>query len=103
MKEENGKKWHRPNKRMGKGRHTKEVTREGQQEDSMYSEPTGEEESDIENEISSLGQKQLRGKRKGVQAWRQIRHEEKTPSQIDQQFLVDHRAIMPVVAFMLCG
>lgn len=60
---------------MGKRRHTKEVPREDQQEDSIYSEPTGEEERNIENEISSLGQKQLKGKRKGVQAWRQIRHE----------------------------
>lgn len=67
---------------MGKGRHTKKL-REDQQEDSIYSEPIGEEENNTANEISSLGQKQLKGKRQKVQAWRQIRHEEKTPSQID--------------------
>lgn len=69
-----GRKWPRTNERMGKGRHTKEVTREDQKEDSIYSEPTGEE-NNTENEIRSLGHKQWKGKRKGGQAWRQIRHE----------------------------
>lgn len=48
---------------------------EDQQEDSIHSEPIGEEENNIANETSSLGQKQLKGKREEVQAWRQIRHE----------------------------